>query len=108
MPVIHPGQNFSARLEWCMREGDLTISDLARWFDRPRTTVNTWVDGRTPYGPSGRLALRRLELLQNAIRKKWGFPIAETLSWKKRADYIRGLRDAGERRARVSPMRVAR
>jgi hypothetical protein len=100
-------QDFSKALAQCMKRGDMTVSDLARWFDRPRATINTWVNGRTPYGPSGRLAFRLLELLQSSIRNKQGFPIPETLSWSKRADYIRGIRDAAERNCRVPSARIA-
>ncbi len=100
---------FPDRVLWCMARGDLTVSDITRWFDRPRATVNTWVNGRTPYGPSGRAATRRLDLLQDLVKNKEGFPIPETLTGLKRADYIRGIRDAAERKqhARVPQMRAA-
>lgn len=100
-------KDFSQRLAWCMKRGDLTVSDLTRWFDRPRATVNTWVDGRTPYGPSGRLAIRWLELLQNVIKNKAGFPIPEELSGKARSNYIRDIRDAVKHHTRVPAMRAS-
>lgn len=100
-------RTFPVLLHWCMSHGDMTVSDITRWFDRPRATVNTWVNGRTPYGPSGRVAVRQLELLSWAIRNNKGFPIPETLSWTKRAEYIRGIRDGAERHARVPQVRAA-
>ena len=100
-------RDFAVTLAWCMKRGDMTISDLAVWFERPRATVNTWVNGRTPYGPSGREAGASLERLHAAIRNKRGFPIPATLSWKKRADYIKGVRDAAQRNGRVSLLRAA-
>ena len=56
---------FSERIHRCAEEASLTVADLTRWFDRPRATVDTWVNGRTPRGPAGitaELDLRRLEL----------------------------------------------
>lgn len=99
--------SFEKRLEDCMRRGDMTISDLARWFDRPRATINTWVTGRTPYGPSSRLAEERLWLLEYCIRNKRGFPVPANLSWTNRANYIRGQRDDAERHVSVPRVRVA-
>lgn len=98
---------FSDRLAACKRAGDLTGSDLARWFGRPRATVNTWVNGRTPFGPSARTAEKRLALLESSIAKKNGFPVPPDLTWIAREKYIRGLRDAAERNTRVPVMRTA-
>lgn len=99
--------SFQNRLAWCMERGDLTISDLARWFDRPRATVNTWVLGRVPYGPSGRVAEHDLSLLTIRIQSKIGFPVPSTLLMKKRALYIRGQRNDAERNTRVPNLRTA-
>ena len=99
--------SFTTRLLWCKEHGDMTVSDLSVWFGRPRATVNTWVNGRIPYGPAGRLAAAHLTLLENAIRKNKSLPVPIDLSWTKRADYIRGVRDAIERNYRVPQMRSA-
>lgn len=41
--------SFQGRLKKCMRNGNLRVADLARWFDRPYTTVREWVlHGREP------------------------------------------------------------
>lgn len=99
-------RSFSDRLGRCIAGGDLTISDLARWFDRPRATVNTWVNGRTPFGPSSRIAVLRLDLLELRVVRKIGFPVPAHLSWVEREKYIRGQRDDAERNTRVPDMRA--
>jgi len=99
--------SFTERLDRCRIWGDLTPSDLARWFDRPRATVNTWLNGRTPFGPPARVANRRLALLEDRIRKQLGFPVPADLSWREREAYIRGQRDDAERLASVPDMRSA-
>jgi len=33
------------RLLRIMKRGNLTVADLARWFDRPHATVRGWVEG---------------------------------------------------------------
>ena len=98
-------KDFPGKLQQCMTRGDLTVSDLARWFDRPRATINTWVNGRTPYGPAGRLAFEDLEALQLAIRNRRGFPVPANMSWSKRANYIRGMRNGADRHNRVPSLR---
>lgn len=98
---------FSNRLQVCMVRGDMTVSDLGHWFERPRATVNTWVDGRTPWGPSGRAALLKLERLEWAIRNKQGFPVPEELSGVKRPVYIRGIKYAVECNHRVPQVRAS-
>jgi hypothetical protein len=105
---------FPERLNVCLDRGQLTISNLAVWFGRPRSTVKTWCYGRTPQGPTGRAALDRLTLLEWAIKYGQGFPIPEMTSIPERPDYLRGIRDGLEQRrtraggARVSGMRAAR
>jgi hypothetical protein len=100
--------SFTSELKACAKRGDMTISDLALWFARPRSTVLTWVEhGRTPSGPSARDAYRMLELLKTAVRNSPGFPIPESLAWKYRTEHVRGLRDAARRNARIPAMRAA-
>jgi hypothetical protein len=86
----------------CQKKGDLTISDLARWFERPRPTVNTWINGRVPFGPQSRAVFQRLLLLREVVQDKRWFPIPPHLTWTERADLIRGVRDAAARHGRVS------
>lgn len=59
-------QSFRERLERVLDVGNLRVADLARWFDRPYSTVKSWMLGHEPMGPPGDLrevfaALVRLE-----------------------------------------------
>lgn len=68
------------RLQTAQRAGNLTVADLARWFDRPHATVRTWVcDGREPGG--GPLDIQHaqalLGLLETLIARKKGFPLPQ-------------------------------
>ena len=88
--------SFKARLLACQRGGNLTVADLARWFDRPYQTVRSWVEqGTEPGGgPIDREhATQLLGLLETLIEKKKGFPIPR-LSQKERASHLLGIRTA--------------
>lgn len=51
---------FQKRLKKCMKARGLRTADVARWFDRPYTTVREWVlHGRAPTGSA--VALRGIE-----------------------------------------------
>ena len=42
---------FQKRLKAAMRRRNMRVADIARWFDRPYTTVREWVlNGRIPDG----------------------------------------------------------
>lgn len=61
-----PGKSFKNRLDTVLEAGNLRVADLARWFDRPYSTVNSWMLGHEPMGPPGDVrevmdALVRLE-----------------------------------------------
>ena len=60
----------SSRLKTVMRLGNLTVADLARWFERPDPTVRGWVKGRRIGGPYGDVedVRRRLEKLEKLIQ----------------------------------------
>src|SRR3954469_8550036 len=82
---------FAKRLNWCIKEGNLTVADLQHWFDRPYATVRTWVfDARVPRGPSGRAAFNALKVLETKIRR--GLVVPSALSNDARPAYIRKLR----------------
>lgn len=99
--------DFTKRLVRAAELTDMTTSDLARWFDRPRATVNTWLKGRTPWGPQAKLAVRRLDLLESSIQKrKKYYPVPPELNWTEREKYVRGMRDDAERHSRVSEVRA--
>ncbi len=89
---------FQKRLRRVMRDGDLTISDLRNWFERPYHTVRSWIAyGRTPHGPSGRQALHDLQNLEELINRrvlqsKLEMLLSPTLSWSDRKKAIGSLK----------------
>ena len=87
-------KTISKRLELVMEKGDLTIGDLRHWFERPYPTVHVWrYQGNEPTGPTGRLALQRLRLLEKAVERKRGpFPVPLDLSKFERPTYIKKAR----------------
>lgn len=100
---------FTKRLEACQAVTQMTVSDLARWFDRPRATVNTWLNGRTPFGPPAAIAEQRLAMLEWSVKKRAAkfYPVPASLSWKDREDYVRGMFDDAAANAGVSSLRAA-
>ena len=89
------GKTFQARLRDTLAAGNLTVSDLARWFDRPRPTVKTWVDeGCEPSGPPLDIehAHALLGLLEQMIKRRQGFPVPIGLSSQKRIQHLQGIR----------------
>lgn len=85
---------FKERLEYCQRAGNMTIADLARWFDRPHATVRSWIlQGVEPGGGPIDIehARQLLGLLEMLIRKERGFPVPR-LSPQKRIAYVKELR----------------
>jgi hypothetical protein len=100
--------DFTKRLTRCAKVTGMTTSDLARWFDRPRATVNTWLKGRTPWGPQQKRALRNLDLLEFSIKDRGKYyPVPDHLNWSKREEYIRGMRDDAGRNHSVPDMRTS-
>lgn len=100
--------DFTKRITAAMVITEMTVSDLSRWFDRPRATVNTWLNGRTPFGPPAKIAEKRLAMLEFSISSRRGhYPIPAHLGWKDREKYVRGMYDDAERHYRVPDMRAA-
>jgi hypothetical protein len=85
--------NVSARLRAIMRDGNLTIADLARWFERPHPTVRGWVHGGDVGGAQlDREAINvQLGKLEVMLKKQKGLPIPR-LSPSKRIEYLEELR----------------
>jgi hypothetical protein len=87
---------FAARLKKVLAEGNLTIADLARWFNRPHPTVAGWVKG----GRVGRelapldaaYVTAQLVQLERRLAKKDGLPVPVGVSARKRKQYFDGLR----------------
>lgn len=89
---------FQQRLLKICDGGKLTRSDIARWVGRRYATVNNWfVKGSAPSGPYASNVLASLTRLEDAIKKKKGFPVPESISYLERPTYIERLRD-GQRR----------
>jgi len=85
------------RLHKAMTEGNLTPSDLMRWFDRPMSTVRDWLEGAQPTGGAGDVkeVMRALDVLERLIKKKLeGFPLPNR---KHRRWRLRHVLDAGKR-----------
>ncbi len=85
---------FQQRLRKCMASGNLTVADLARWFDRPDPTMRSWVEqGVEPAGGplDAAFAHATLEKLEKAIAKNSKFPVPR-LSPQKRIAYLKELR----------------
>lgn len=82
--------NISERLTGCLKKGNLTVADLARWFARPDPTVRGWVKGGTVSGPAGDLddILARLQRLEGLIKKAKELPVPQ-MSKRKRPAYIK-------------------
>lgn len=95
---------FTLRLRRAAAMSHLNPSDLSRWFDRPRTTVDTWLAGRTPLGREGQRAEDDLARLEWSLKH---FPIPAEYSWAARAVYLVEKRDAAIRNCRVSALRAA-
>lgn len=88
------GRTFQQRLQACQRGGNLTVSDLARWFDRPHPTVRSWVQqGFEPGGAPLDVehAHQMLGLLETLIRRKRGFPVPR-LPPSKRIEHLAHIR----------------
>ncbi len=82
------------RLQAVMRGGNLTIADLARWFQRPHPTVRGWVHGTGVGGPHRDVQAihDRLENIEIRLKKKKGLPVPQ-MSPARRAVYVESLRD---------------
>ena len=82
------------RLKVCMVKGNLTVADLARWFDRPDPTIRGWVNrGVKPNCPARDLAwlLAGLSTLEFMIKQKKGLPVPR-MSQRERISYLAQLR----------------
>ncbi len=85
---------FQKRLIAVMRDGNLRVADLARWFERPHSTVRSWVqDGYEPSGgPIDRnMVFIQLGFLEKEVRRSKLFPVPR-LSPTKRIAYLNEIR----------------
>jgi len=81
------------RLDAIMRDGNLTVADLARWFERPHPTVRGWTKGGSVGGPPlDRHAIEvALAKLEDMLKKKRGLPVPQ-MSPAKRIEYLEARR----------------
>lgn len=80
---------FAQRLATVLRDGNLRVADLARWFDRPDPTVRGWVNGgEVGCAPLDAAMIEAvLADLEKRIRKGRGFPVPR-LSPSDRIEYL--------------------
>lgn len=95
---------FTNRLQAAARAGRMTTADLATWFDRPYSTVRSWLQkGHEPWGPAGEASQELLVALEKLIAKRDGFPVPINLSPPERQRHVREARH--EHNARLSRTR---
>ena len=85
----------SARLEFCLQYGNLTVADLSRWFDRPHPTVRGWVANqfKPRGGPHDVMHVyKMLEGLERLIRERQKLPLQRGISRTARIRQIERLR----------------
>lgn len=85
--------NLEARLKALMRDGNLTVADLARWFQRPDPTVRGWSRGVAVGGaPCDKKEISdAVSEMEKLLRKKHGLPVPR-LSPTTRIAYLEKLR----------------
>jgi hypothetical protein len=81
---------FQERLLGCLKGGNLTVADLARWFNKPHPTVRGWTNGFEPRGTSSDVdfVFTMLTTLETLVRKRFKLPIAPNV---RRADRIKQI-----------------
>lgn len=85
------------RLKKVLRDGNLTVADLARWFDRRDPTVRGWVNGTQVGGAQmdSAFVLAQLDLLERKIKRKQGFPVPR-LTPSDRIAYLNNIQRNGK------------
>lgn len=82
------------RLRWCLKNGRMTVADLAVWCNRSYPTVRTWVLwGVEPRGPRTEQLFERITLLERLIHKGKDFPVPYWIGHFDRPYYIKKVRD---------------
>ena len=76
-----------------LQDGNLTVADLSRWFDRPYPTVRGWLNGGEVGGAPLDTAwiMAQLVRLEKMLAKGRGLPVPR-LTMQARAAYIDNLR----------------
>jgi len=67
------------RINRLLKEGNLTVADLARWFGRPDPTVRGWAKGQGIGGPpQDVLAISQaLADLESRLKQRKGLPVPQ-------------------------------
>jgi hypothetical protein len=86
-------RTFSKRLEAARLAGDLRVSDLQAWFERPYHTVLGWLNGAEPHDHRAEIN-RRLDQLEQAVKKRRGKLIPYTVNHRQRRAHMQGVRRA--------------
>jgi hypothetical protein len=90
-----PANSFSTLLDECRRKAALSTSDLAIWFETPRTSIHNWLGGIKPHVHRRAFLDARLKVLLKVIeRAKSPFPVPPFTSQYARRNYIRDVRNA--------------
>jgi hypothetical protein len=92
-------RSLEQRLRYCRVQGNMTVSDIARWLDRPRATVETWFRGRVPATYYADEVDQKLSFLEAALAR--GFRVPGGLGWSDRIKVVVEQRD-GKRHNHVS------
>ena len=84
--------NNKRRFEKILRDGNLTVADLARWLKKPYATVNGWVKGGNIGGPIGdrEFISHELNRIESMLKKRKQLPIVG-MSRAQRASYLEKL-----------------
>jgi hypothetical protein len=83
---------FAQRLEAARAAGDLRVSDLQAWFERPYHTVLGWLNGAIPHDHH-REVYRRLALLERAVKRR-GPLVPYALNHRQRRAHVQGVQRA--------------
>jgi len=94
------------RLVAAWKKSELSIADMAVWFNAQRRTMETWLHGVQPHSCRHSQIEASLELLEKAIAKGVHFPVPLSVTQYKRKSYILKVRDAVSRR--ISKSRSAK
>lgn len=87
---------FQSRLRRVLLAGNLTVADLARWFNRSDPTVRGWVNGVRLGGPQldAAYVVAQLVVLERRITKRQGFPVPR-MTRPKRIAYLAQIQRKG-------------
>jgi hypothetical protein len=95
-PTPRQAATFSERLQLVLKNGNLTVADLSRFFNRPHPTVNGWVKrGLNPGGGPSDVenAYEMLERLESYMQRSKKLPVPLNMHPSRRIRYIKKLRN---------------